>query len=229
MLTDRLLPETLALIDAFNAGRDGGRAVADAIEMRVDEPGAIDAALDQLPEDLFPYFEFPVRGDCRGFVAALSGEQAGAKIRTGGITPELIPTCGQVAGFITACAHADVRFKATAGLHHPFRSERALDSRPGADGAIPRGVMHGFVNLFMAAAFARSERAGASTLVAVLDDADPAHFRLGEEQAEWRGGGGAALIVDASRLARVRETFALGFGSCSFSEPVDELRALGLI
>ena len=35
--------------------------------------------------------------------------------------------------------------------------------------------------------------------------------------------------MDLVMLAKVRETFALSFGSCSFSEPVDDLKSLGLL
>ena len=45
-----------------------------------------------------------------------------AKIRTGGVTPEAIPSIEQLAAFILACADRQLAFKATAGLHHPVRA-----------------------------------------------------------------------------------------------------------
>ncbi|MFX4589154.1 hypothetical protein ABTB15_19430, partial [Acinetobacter baumannii] len=75
-----------------------------------------------------------------------------AKIRTGGIKPEAIPSPTEVAAFIKACAKLQLAFKATAGLHHPIRAVRALTY----DQDAPRAVMHGFINVLMAAAFAWS-------------------------------------------------------------------------
>jgi len=49
-------------------------------------PDQIDSAIELIPDDYFPFFEFPAdiatNGDCRGFVAALAGHGAAAKIRT---------------------------------------------------------------------------------------------------------------------------------------------------
>ena len=73
-----------------------------------------------------------------------------AKVRTGGLTPEAIPSSAQLADFLTAAAARKLPFKATAGLHHPVRSMRALTYAPDS----PRAVMHGFLNVFTAASFA---------------------------------------------------------------------------
>src|SRR6185503_6096765 len=116
---------------------------------KVSRPDEIDDRLDQLPEDLFPFVEFPAEvvngGDARGFIAALAGHSAAAKVRTGGVTPEAFPAPGKLAEFISACHGAGVPFKATAGLHHPVRAEYPLTYEPGC----PRGVMHGFLNVFL--------------------------------------------------------------------------------
>ena len=96
----------------------------------------------------------------RGLIAAMAGTGAHAKIRTGGVTPEAFPQATSVARFIHACAMADVGFKATAGLHHPVRGEFNLTYEP----ACPRGVMYGFLNVFMAAALAMSARLGVEEL-----------------------------------------------------------------
>lgn len=134
-----------------------------------------------------------------------------AKIRTGGITADAIPSHDHVARFIRACAMAGVPFKATAGLHHPLRCLRPLTYEADA----PRGTMHGFVNVFMAAALVHdAER--------VLVEEDPMAFRFDDDSAAWRG-----REVGTEHLALVREEFAIAFGSCSFEEPIEDLRALG--
>jgi hypothetical protein len=134
-----------------------------------------------------------------------------AKLRTGGLTPDAFPSSIDIAHFLRKCASWGVAFKATAGLHHPVRCVRALTYEPNA----PTGTMHGFVNLFMAAAIlSRAE--------AILGDDDAGGFAFDDDTASWRGH--AVLTED---LARLRDGFAISFGSCSFEEPVADLKELG--
>lgn len=218
----------LQAIEAFNqhhSAEDRGLALVDMVELKPPSAAAIDSVLDELPEELFPFFEIPTGkeapgGDPRGLIAALSGEQAAAKIRTGGITPNLIPSSRDVAEFLAACCAADVPFKATAGLHHPVRSELPLDSTPDA----PRGLMHGFLNLFTAAALMRLGDIDAAEAEHVLDDRNECSFRFNECVVAWRD-----QNAECTELALVRETFALSFGSCSFDEPVEDLKKMELL
>ena len=134
-----------------------------------------------------------------------------AKIRTGGLTTDAFPSSNDIAGFMRRCADRGIAFKATAGLHHPVRCVRPLTYAPSS----PRGTMHGFLNVFMAAALLpRAE--------AILEDDDPQAFKFEDETASWRGH--AVLTED---LARLRNEFAISFGSCSFEEPMNDLRELG--
>ena len=110
-------------------------------------------------------------------------------------------------------------FKATAGLHHAVRSDQALTYETGS----PRAVMHGFLNVFAAAALAR-EGLTTDEVEAVLREDDPRAFRLDESGLDWRG-----VRVTTDSLAATRRDFASSFGSCSFAEPVAELRALEVI
>jgi hypothetical protein len=137
-----------------------------------------------------------------------------AKLRTGGVKPEAIPTVDTVAEFILACADRRLAFKATAGLHHPVRAIHALtyDKDP------PRAVLHGFVNVFLAAAFAWH---GRREIVPVLAEVDPQAFRF-DDKAWWRD-----RSLNAGQVREARQQFAHAFGSCSFEEPVQDLEALG--
>ena len=119
-----------------------------------------------------------------------------AKIRTGG---DSVPTVEDVASFIRACKNNGVAFKATAGLHHPIRN----------------GAMHGFVNVFIAAALADHAHE-------ILREEDASAFVFADDSVSWRG-----HAVSVSDLAKTRHDFALSFGSCSFEEPIDDLKALG--
>jgi len=141
----------------------------------------------------------------------LAREGLRAKIRTGGLTPDAFPSSKAIADFLRECAQHGVAFKATAGLHHPIRCVRPLTYEPDA----PRGTMHGFINLFMAAAILPHAEA-------ILEEADPKAFAFDDDTASWRG---HAVLTDD--LARVREEFAISFGSCSFEEPVKDLQELG--
>jgi len=196
-----------------------GLAVIDAIELRADGPRFVDRAMGIIPEQLSPYFEIPHDSDLRGLITALAGTDARAKIRCGGTTVDLFPSPEHLAEFLFLCHSADVAFKATAGLHHPVRSEHALTYEADA----PRGMMHGFLNLFLAAAFVRRASMSREEAAALLREQDPKAFRFGEETVSWRN-----HSVTAALLASVRESFAIGFGSCSFDEPVADLNAIGL-
>lgn len=139
-----------------------------------------------------------------------------AKIRTGSVKPEGIPGVAEVAEFIRVCARKKLAFKATAGLHHPVRAEYALTYA--ADS--PRAVMHGFLNVFLAACFAWHGRPNIET---VLNETDAAAFRF-DERAHWRD-----WSLEAAQVEEARTQFAHAFGSCSFEEPVHDLKTLGLL
>lgn len=220
---DRPLEEAFELIGAFDehhAVEVHGLARVESIELKAKSPGFIDEALEAIPDDVTPFFEVPPAEDCRGFIAALAGNEACAKIRCGGVTPDAIPSAERIADFLIACRGAGVPFKATAGLHHPVRGERPLtyESEP------PRAVMHGFLNVWMAAAMARIDDAARGELVGVLEETDADAFAFTDTEARWKG-----HTIDVADLARVREKFAISIGSCSFDEPVDDLKQLGLL
>jgi hypothetical protein len=237
-IIDGDLDENLDSIFAFNREHskpEKGLAIIDAAEIKV--PGDstasaavfIDEALDLSPEEIFPFFEIPVQADpktggaepdFRGLIAALSGADAGAKIRTGGITPDAFPSPERVAEFIAACDAADVPFKATAGLHHPIRAEYPLTYETDC----PRGVMHGFLNVFIAAAAIRARKADLRAAAEMIKETSAGAFKFGDQGVKWRN-----ITLDAAALGTARETFALSYGSCSFTEPVEELTALRFI
>ncbi len=137
-----------------------------------------------------------------------------AKVRTGSSKPEGIPSVDSVAHFILECARLKLPFKATAGLHHPIRAEYPLtyEANP------PRAIMHGFLNVFLAAAFAWQ---GETDIVPILSETDPAAFRF-DQAAHWRD---CSLTV--AQIQDARLNFAHAFGSCSFEEPIQDLQTRG--
>lgn len=216
------LDATLAAIAEFNARsrlNPGRSAVADTLELKFEALPDLEAALSKIPPELAAYVELPIDDDLAPRLAAISRAGARAKVRTGGVTPGAFPASHSLARFIQACADAGVPFKATAGLHHPLRGEYRLTYEPGA----PHGMMFGFLNVFLAAAFART-RLTLNELALLLEEKDASTFAFTETGASWCGN-----TVSRTEISAVRHHVALSFGSCSFQEPVDDLRSLGLL
>ena len=222
------LEENLEQIYAFNEHHDKeehGLAMVDVIEMKIASPNDVDEAMDILPAMIAPAFELPPEaifdGDPRGFIAAIAGNQAAAKIRCGGITPDLFPSSADIARFMHACNAADVPFKATAGLHHPIRSEHKLTYESDS----PVGMMHGFINVFIAGAMTKAiKNIDIETITSILEETNPKAFIFEEKSIRWND-----LTLPVEKLALAREHFATSYGSCSFDEPRQDLKALGLL
>lgn len=207
----------LASIEAFNekhAMRGSGAALIDTIECRADDAGAIDEALDLVPESIFPYFELDHHTDIRGMVAAIAGMDAGAKIRTGGVTPDLHPTSEELARFILACTGAEIPFKSTAGLHHPLRHHSEI---VGCD-------QFGFLNVFIGACIAWTSELDVQALLPILEAGSIEQFVIEETVL-----GFGDMKLSLKQVEEARERFCHGFGSCSFEEPLDDLVGLDLL
>jgi hypothetical protein len=147
-----------------------------------------------------------------GAMTAAARSRLGAKIRCGGVTPEAFPSVADVAAFLDAAATEHVPFKATAGLHHPVRHYHA------AAGA----TMHGFLNILAAAAL--SHRVSRETLEQIVGEEDAAAFAFDDVSFGWRDD-----RVGVEELTAARQEDFVAYGSCSFSEPVDDLIALSML
>ena len=162
-------------------------------------------ALGQLPTGTPVFVEIPVRGDIEPTLDLLAARGWSAKIRCGGIRSELFPSTGQLAAAITACAARGIAFKATAGLHHAIRYRDPAT-----------GFTHqGFLNILLAVTRAVS---GADTelVIEALETTDPAELDT------------ETTAVDPDTAARARELF-VSYGSCSTSDPINDLTALNLL
>lgn len=204
--------EHIAAFNAAHADPGTGLACIDLVELKATDTDGLEQALDGITDDLFPFFELAVDHDPRGLIAALAGSQAGAKVRTGGVKPELYPAPEGVAAFITACAASRVPFKATAGLHHPFRHR---NETVGAD-------EFGFMNVLVASAVALHHEAAPDTVTAALVERDHANFVVDDRGLTWRD-----THIDVAALEETRLSFFVSLGSCSYDEPRDDLRDLG--
>ncbi|GIJ66521.1 hypothetical protein [Virgisporangium ochraceum] len=133
--------------------------------------------------------------------ARADGERIAPKFRTGGLAAELFPTPVELAAVICACRDRDLPFKLTAGLHHALRH---TDPETGF-------LHHGFLNV-LAGSLAAADGAEAADVAEVLATTD------------------AVPLVEAvrSQLETERPLW-IGYGTCSVSEPVDDMRRLGLL
>jgi hypothetical protein len=193
-----------ALAATAAAARAGARVTA--IELRTEDPAGwrhrVDAALG-------PGVAVYVEGAGPGVPAGPH-----AKLRCGGAARAAYPSVEAVAAFVAGCEAKGVAFKATAGLHHPIRR---VDPATGF-------AMHGFLNLLAAACLAHVHGAAEDELADVLAKEDPVAIAIDDEGL--RAGG---RHVGPAEIAHVRRRFFHGVGSCSFAEPVEDLRALGLL
>ena len=137
----------------------------------------------------------------------------GYKLRTGGVTADAFPTSMQIAKALVTPATHQLPLKFTAGLHHPLRQYREeVETK-----------MHGFLNGLGAAVLAAEHRWDANQTAIMLDEENAESFSFTDDFFAWR-----EWRIDTKRL-QYRRRFVVSFGSCSFDEPRDDLRALNLL
>jgi hypothetical protein len=211
------LEEDVARIEAFNARHRDARVGAvhvDTVELKTHAVHDVQHAAELLDRRFDTYMEVPCGGDPSAIVEAISQTTAKAKIRTGGVTPDAFPSSEQVLAFLSSCVARGVSFKATAGLHHAWQGDYRLTYAPDA----PRGRMFGFLNILLATA-ALVGGASTQSASALLQATGTSNARLDDRGIEWNG---AAFTTGTLEQAR---EYMTAFGSCSFNEPVADLRA----
>jgi hypothetical protein len=143
-----------------------------------------------------------------------------AKLRTGGVTAEVFPDSQQLSQRILALAQAKIPFKATAGLHHPLRSQHRLTYQPDSTVA----TMHGFLNVVLLATFAYQQSISLDEAIALLETSEITQFHFTETHLTWHD-----RVLSTSEMIQARQQFFHSFGSCSFKEPLTDLYALELL
>jgi hypothetical protein len=196
----------------------GGDAVAGLLLQMNDALAEADVAFERV------HAEAAFTGDWRrtvhGAVTALARHDAeggpafGYKVRCGGVTPDAFPTPEQVAFVLATCRDAKVAFKATAGLHHPVRHyDRTVEA-----------MVHGFLNVFGAGVLAHALDLSEAAIRQVLRAESVKAFAFDEAGFAFQD-----LRISAEQVAAARDAFATSYGSCSFDEPREDLRAAGLL
>lgn len=210
------LAADLRSIRSFADRRRDAKIVS--LEIKASSPAEIERAAAAIGGSIETFYEIPIADPPLELLTAVQKVRGRAKMRTGGTQAGSIPPTAQVARFLEQ-AHPRVAFKATAGLHHPLRCVRPLTYEPSS----PTDRMHGFLNVFLAAAFVRSGLPGPE-LRELLEVEDPAHFKVDPSGISWQN-----RTLGRADLTKTRAESILSFGSCSFDEPIRELQEIGLL
>ena len=215
------LDSTIAAIKSFSAQHADVVAINQlemALPSHVDLAllSAADAMLGEMKLNVF--WEAPVDAaeETIGLLAhhhKKSPRAFGYKLRTGGVTADAFLTSLQIARALVAATEKHVPIKFTAGLHHPVRQFRKeVETK-----------MHGFLNVLGAGVLAAEHHWDERQTVEMLEDEDASSFSFEDTIFAWR-----EWEATMDRI-KARRKFVTSFGSCSFDEPREDLRALKLL
>jgi hypothetical protein len=140
--------------------------------------------------------------------------RVGFKLRTGGLDAASFPSSDQIAQVVVDCREARIPLKFTAGLHHPVRR---FDSSVGTS-------MYGFLNVFAAALLSHQLGLDEGQLRSVLLEEDASRFTFTDADFSWKN-----YRIPTEAIRKLRKDRVISFGSCSFDEPRDDLRELGIL
>lgn len=205
--------DDLRAIEAFE-GQAGALVEVEAYEVKSSggdlTPSNLRHLVDAGFDDVF--VELPWSDGMLDQLMALAETDAvGAKARTGGVEAAAFPPADRLAAFIQENINLDLPLKLTAGLHHPL---------PNRD---PSGAQaHGFLNVLVGATLTYVHDLNRTELEKIL--------RCEDLEAFWFSPGGLGWRDFEASLEEIDDFRGLfsSFGSCSVSEPLDDLQALGL-
>jgi hypothetical protein len=203
-------------VSGFNAGSARHHAIVDTIECKPQALEGIDWLADACRPSLDGYVEVTAGDEAEPWLERVAARGLKGKVRTGGLTPDAFPSPAALLSFIEAAVRLRVPFKATAGLHHAVRGCYRLTY----DDRAAQAPMYGYLNLLLATAAIQT---GASRAVAeqILCQTDTSSLVFADEAIRW-----GAAEWSAATLRSTRAEHLVGFGSCSFREPVAELHSL---
>ena len=181
----------------------------------VDLAGLNDAAKLVAELKLQCFWETPAEsaGKAIALLARANHPGFGYKLRAGGVTADAFPSSVQIARAILASTKHHVPMKFTAGLHHPVRSFRDE----------VKTEMHGFLNVLGAGVLYAEHQWEEAQMVEMLEDQRAASFEFHDTVFAWRD-----WEITIDRI-KARRKFVTSFGSCSFDEPREDLRAINFL
>jgi hypothetical protein len=178
---------------------------------------------EKISEQAFVFFEGITGTDWKKNISSLinaieihneSISNCGFKLRTGGIAADSFPSPKQISFSIRECLDREVRMKFTAGLHHPFIHN---DIEIGT-------TMYGFINVFAAGIIAMRHNISNHGMEKILTDESPGNFIFKDDTFSWKD-----WNISTGEINFARKNLVVSFGSCSFDEPVDDLKLLRLL
>jgi len=178
---------------------------------------------NSVSQTVFIFFEGHIGTDWKKNIGSLikglnihntSENNAGFKLRTGGVEAYSFPSTETITYSIRDCLDKAVPMKFTAGLHHPFRHfNESVNTK-----------MHGFVNVFGAGAIAMRHNISDSEINEILNDENPNNFIFTDEYFSWND-----WKINNDEILLARKNIVTSYGSCSFDEPVSDLKDLNLL
>jgi hypothetical protein len=138
----------------------------------------------------------------------------GYKLRTGGVEKSAIPDAGVIATAIKIVQNHEMPIKFTAGLHHPFRHFN--------EGI--QAYMHGFINVFAASVLNCTHNINRHEIKEILLDENQDDFEFHDTFFKWKN-----LVELNSLIEDARKNYIISFGSCSFGDPVKDLKDFELL
>jgi hypothetical protein len=200
----------------------GAYAAVTQIEMPLPtQPGAnVSEAAETLAEAQLPAFWETPPDDAERMIGTLAEHRTashsdlfGYKLRTGGVIASAFPSAIQIARALVAAIEHRVPIKFTAGLHHPVRQ-----FHPSV-----QAKMHGFLNVLGAGVLAAEHKWDVQQVARMLEDESASSFAFDDEKFSWN-----EWEIATERIQQHRQ-LVTSFGSCSFDEPREDLRALNLL
>jgi hypothetical protein len=181
-------------------------------------PLSIEQACRKLPLGVEAFFEVPATDEpLLPYLKVLKQQGHSAKIRTGGIVPEAFLSVDRLSRCILEFAEAGISFKATAGLHHAISGVYSI-TNVAESLSTP---MLGFLNVAILASLIYVHHISLTEAVSVLQDSS---FQFTDTEINWQG-----RSLSLSAIADTRTSFFRSFGSCSFQEPIHDLKSLNLL
>lgn len=199
-------------INAFHQ-KYGDSAQIESIECKLNEletKEAISSLVSLTPYTTF--FETTNSDRIDEVLKLLQQVGAGFKLRCGGLKAQEFPSVEEMARSIILCREANVPVKFTAGLHHPLRHYNQTTLCK----------MHGYVNVFGGAMLDHVHHLPQKELENILSDEESSHFQFTDDAFQWNN-----LSIDVETITSLRQSSILSYGSCSFEEPIDDMKELG--
>ncbi len=213
-----------AAADAIQQFNREHSAYAAVTQIEVALPAHPEARLSEMTQALadvqVPTFWEAAPDDAEQTIASLAERRAATdsdlfayKLRTGGVIASAFPSAIQIARAVVAAIEHRVPIKFTAGLHHPVRQFHSS----------VQAKMHGFLNVFGAGVLAAEHKWDVQQTARMLEDESATSFAFDDETFSWN-----EWQIATERILQHRQ-LVTSFGSCSFDEPREDLRALNLL